>query len=127
MMSNLQFFWDEVVGLAHGNGFNPDEFNWRETDIHDKPFQWDTEQELKEDLLVKQIPKPNDFIAVCMPAFESALREVIFPVDAPPERIYEIAMEEVVGMVKAAYRIYNPDDPLDYINVFNVDLKKEVK
>ena len=121
-MSDLKFFWGEVVGLEHGLGFNPEEYDWRETDVEGKPFAWNDD-----DNLYKQIPKPNDFIKVCVPAFEAALSEVIFPVDAPPAHIYNTVMEEVVGMVNAAFNIYNPQDPSDWMNVFAPELKKEVK
>lgn len=61
-----EFFWNTFLDL--GNGFCPDDYGWDETDINDKPYDWNTDE------LFKQVPKYKDFLKVCQDEIAAEMR-----------------------------------------------------
>ena len=97
-----EFFWNTFLDL--GNGFNPDDFGWDETDINDKPYDWNTDQ------LFKQVPKQKDFIKVCQ---HEIANEMVWATkdltDIGVDEAESIVMEKMIWFLSMSRQMYQQD------------------
>lgn len=114
--ADITWWWKEILGIE--GGFNPDDYGWSDTDLFGKKYEWDNDEEL-----VKQVPKVTDFIKVSIEYIENSLEFLASPHDMSAEDAFKMVMSEMESLVKVVYETYNPEDPLDYINVFS-EIKK---
>ena len=105
----IEWFWEEVVWVS--NGFDPSVYDFSDTDVHGKPWQWD------DDGLMRQIPKPKDFVRVAMDEIKGELMNVCKPVDISPSEAESCAKEICSKIINLAHDLYHPDDEGDAVNM----------
>ena len=104
----ISYFWGvgdwEYEGILDlGNGFDPTDYGWAEdaTDVDGKPYDWESKD------LVKQIPKPNDFLLVCEKEIAHDLSGVCRHWDGCPKQNLVEGNEKFTKMVMLYRNLYN--------------------
>lgn len=97
-----EFFWNTFLDL--GNGFNPDEYGWDETDKDGNPFDWDTKG------FMNQIPKRKDFLKVCQAEIGFEMRCASIDIDeCSYEQAYSETREKLEQFFEMDRKMYQRD------------------
>ena len=87
-----------------GNGFDPDEFGWSDTDNSDKEYAWN------EDALEKQVPKSNDYLSVAMRDLRVELECAFNPYDISPSEAEAFALEKFQNILRLGIQLYRKEE-----------------
>lgn len=118
---SIEYFWEQVLYID--NGFDPDEFNWSDTDRDDNEYWWSCvhndyknvfprptnrrkhKQQMR-DGLTKQVPKEQDFLSVVA---QDLIRELEFsfnPYDMSCDTAEDIAREKFDNILRLGIQLY---------------------
>lgn len=104
---DIGYFWQDILDL--GNGFDPDEFGWSDTDKSGDEYAWN------EDTLEKQVPKPDDYLSVAMNDLRVELECAFNPYDISPSEAEAFALEKFQNILRLGIQLYRrKGDYYDY-------------
>jgi len=104
---DIEYFWQDILDL--GNGFDPDEFGWSDTDNTGNEYAWN------EDALEKQVPKPDDYLSVAMNDLRVELECAFNPCEISPSEAEAFALEKFQNILRLGIQLYRKkDDYYDY-------------
>lgn len=118
---SVEYFWEEVLWLD--NGFDPDEFNWSDTDRDGNEYWWtcatndyqNVEKPIKsrrkhlqemKDGLTQQVPKEQDYLSVALNELESELRFAFNPYDMSASSAEHLVREKFEKIMRLGIQLY---------------------
>jgi len=99
---DIEYFWQDILDL--GNGFNPDEFSWSDTDNSGKEYAWN------EDALEKQVPKADDYLSVAMNDLRSELEFAFNPYEISTSEAEAYAVEKFQNILRLGIQLYRKEE-----------------